>query len=251
MFIVQELFSNHGWIRWKEFQSKLEKVPALTCMKCSPFWEKIRDMHGQLLKAQSNSYEKAADVGVYTGHGFSSRADGSASISMNTAENRASFHSDTSQSTVTHTQDVFALSIADVIQLSYSSNLRNFPPEVSSGLLCYFLHNMTPSGAILFLSFHPNCQAVLTPVRFFSQLSTSHHGCLGRNMIGNFHIIHQCVNYDNSPVYNSPVCLLQWPTSVPIELCTTTHNTSSLSFKKIFLIWGTVQFFLFIKEIKS
>lgn len=179
MFIVQVLFSNHGWIRWKEFQSKLEKVPALTCMKCSPFWEKIRDMHGQLLKAQSNSYEKAADVGVYTGHAFSSRADESASIGMSTGENRALCHSDTSQSTVTHTQDVFALSIADIIQLSYSSNLRNFPPEVSSGILCYFLHNLMASGAILFISFLTNCQAVLIPVRFFSQLSKSHHGYLG------------------------------------------------------------------------
>lgn len=147
--------------------------------ECSPFGKKRREMHGQLPKAQSNSYEKAADVGVYTSHAFSSRADESASIGMNTGENRALFHSDTSQSTVTHTQDVFALSIANIIQLSYSSNLRNFPPEISSGILCYFLHNMMASGAVLFISFLPNCQAVLTPVRFFSQLNTSHHGYLG------------------------------------------------------------------------
>lgn len=62
---------------------------------------------------------------------------------------------------MTYTQSVFDVHTANVIQLSYSSNLRNFTSEASSGTLFHFLQNMMTVHANLLISILLDGQATL------------------------------------------------------------------------------------------
>lgn len=168
-------------------------------------------------------------MGVDTIQAFSSRAK-TACISINTGENSVLIWRDTDESTVTHTQDICALSTAAVTWLSSSSNHRHFIPEASPDILFHFLKNRIPPVLL------SQCQAALTPIRLFSQLATSHCGSLGWNMQNKY----------SSNLQGSVFTLA----SVPTELYTTPYNTSSLSFKRIVLFWGTAQFSFLTKELK-
>lgn len=150
----------------------------------------------------------------------------SAYISMNTGKNLALIHRDAGQATVPPP----GMSSCSAPPTSFSLATSQILGILLLRLLLHFFLNMMALGINLFLSFpFPFLVMHSFLLSFSRQLTISHHGYLGWSLIRKF-------------TYLTRI------SSILASFCITTHNMSSVSFKKISLFWYTDQFPFLMKE---